>query len=121
VDESAPLTLPRSGSILLTLPNATHSYAQQYSANLLKWTNLISTSDHQPEAVYLALYYEGGGGDEIHPAIEDAVNDLVVMCQQQGISPFWEEEDVRGYTFADFVPAPFIRRSEARYAEARRM
>jgi len=83
---------------------------------------LISTSDHQPEAVYLALYYEGGGGgDKVHPALQDAVNNLVVTCQQQGMPTFWEEEDVYGYTFADFVPAPFIKRSEARYAEAHRM
>jgi len=85
--------------------------------------NLISTSDHQPEAVCLSLYNEGGGGggDNVHSALEDAVNDLVVTCQQQGISTFWEEEDVSGYTFADFVPASFIRRSEARYAEAQRV
>jgi len=128
VEQSVPLTLPRSGSILLNLPDAKIYYPQEDSAsdiaNLRKWTNLISSSDHQPEAIYLSLYYEGGGGgggDKVHLAIEDAVNDLVVTCQLQGISTFWEKQDVYGSAFADCVPASFIKRAEARFAEAHRV
>jgi hypothetical protein len=89
-------------------------------------TKLASASDHQLEDVYLAIRTEGGGGsDKVNPVIEDAVNDFVAACRDQGIPIFWEEATRQafadGTTFADLVPASFVKRSEARYAEAHRM
>jgi hypothetical protein len=129
--KNVPSTLSRSGSVQITLPHAKINYVEsEYAfarANLQKWTNLISTSDYQLQGLYLAIYSEGGGGDKVHSGIKEAVNGLVVACQHQGISIFWEEAKSRletfadGCTFADRVPASFIKRSEARSAEARRM
>jgi len=101
------------------VPFDSEYYASE-RAKLEEWTKLASTSDHQLDAIYLAIHSEGGRSVEVDPAISGAVNGLVSTSQQQRVplEIFGEEGNDEGGSFADIVPTSFTKRSEERYEDA---
>jgi len=117
-----PTTFVGNVSVRINLENDKSGYSPSSLSGargeLEDWTKLVSTSNAQIEAIYLAIDTEGGGG-KVHPEIKDPVKVLEAACRRKKIPVFWEEGNDENHTFTDFVPASFIEISEARVIAAR--